>query len=68
MMTESGGNSCVPSVASEQSSSAEIRQNSKDVRNDKEVPRRLRVCQNRHILLFVFLQARRGKILSMPLF
>ena len=27
-----------------------------------------RVCQNRHILLFVFLQARRGKILSMPLF
>ena len=26
-MTESGGNSCVPSVASEQSSSAEIRQN-----------------------------------------
>ena len=27
-----------------------------------------RVCQNRHILFFVFLQARRGKILSMPLF
>ncbi len=30
--------------------------------------RMVRVCQNRHILLFVFLQARRGKILSMPLF
>ena len=29
---------------------------------------RKRVCQNRHILLFVFLQARHGKILSMPLF
>ena len=28
----------------------------------------MRVCQNRHILLFVFLQARHGKILSMPLF
>ena len=46
-MTESGGNSCVPSVASEQSSSAEIRQNSKDVRNDKEVPRRFsRICNS----------------------
>ena len=46
-MTESGGNSCVPSVASEQTSSAEIRQNSKDVRNDKEVPRRFsRICNS----------------------
>ena len=27
-----------------------------------------RVCQNRHILLFVFLQARRGKIPSTLLF